>query len=56
MVDPAMVVGPPVDMEEGPLHRLEERTGLRVHAFPKEREYFVGLRLLADTGEDDDTE
>ena len=26
------------------------------HAFPKEREYFVGLRLLADTGEDDDTE
>jgi DNA-binding Lrp family transcriptional regulator len=38
------------------LDRIETLTGLRVHAFPKEREYFVGLRLLADNGEDDDTE
>lgn len=27
------------------LARIAERTGLQVHAFPKEREYFVGLRL-----------
>jgi DNA-binding Lrp family transcriptional regulator len=27
------------------LARIAEATGLRVHAFPKEREYFVGLRL-----------
>ncbi|MEQ1806175.1 MAG: Lrp/AsnC family transcriptional regulator, partial [Burkholderiaceae bacterium] len=27
------------------LARVARLTGLRVHAFPKEREYFVGLRL-----------
>ena len=27
------------------LERIEALTGLKVHAFPKEREYFVGLRL-----------
>lgn len=35
------------------LRSIGERTGLQVHAFPKEREYFVGLRLRAgseDTG------
>jgi len=31
------------------LDRVEALTGLTVHAFPKEREYFVGLRLQADT-------
>ena len=31
------------------LDRVESLTGLEVHAFPKEREYFVGLRLRADT-------
>lgn len=30
------------------LQRIEALTGLKVHAFPKEREYFVGLRLQAD--------
>ncbi|MDH5206163.1 MAG: AsnC family transcriptional regulator [Hylemonella sp.] len=37
------------------LRSIRERTGLQVHAFPKEREYFVGLRLRAgneDTGHD----
>ena len=34
------------------LDRIETLTGLRVHAFPKEREYFVGLRLRAGTGND----
>lgn len=29
------------------LQAIEARTGLAVHAFPKEREYFVGLRLSA---------
>lgn len=29
------------------LARIEQITGLTVHAFPKEREYFVGLRLAA---------
>jgi len=29
------------------LARIERITGLTVHAFPKEREYFVGLRLTA---------
>ena len=29
------------------LERIEQITGLTVHAFPKEREYFVGLRLTA---------
>jgi DNA-binding Lrp family transcriptional regulator len=29
------------------LDRVEALTGLKVHAFPKEREYFVGLRLTA---------
>lgn len=29
------------------LARIEETIGLEVHAFPKEREYFVGLRLPA---------
>ncbi len=29
------------------LARIETSTGLKVHAFPKEREYFVGLRLPA---------
>jgi DNA-binding Lrp family transcriptional regulator len=29
------------------LARIEAATGLKVHAFPKEREYFVGLRLPA---------
>jgi DNA-binding Lrp family transcriptional regulator len=29
------------------LERIERITGLKVHAFPKEREYFVGLRLKA---------
>ncbi len=29
------------------LARIAESTGLKVHAFPKEREYFVGLRLPA---------
>jgi hypothetical protein len=29
------------------LARVAEATGLEVHAFPKEREYFVGLRLPA---------
>ncbi|MGZ8259764.1 MAG: Lrp/AsnC family transcriptional regulator [Caldimonas sp.] len=29
------------------LARIAEATGLRVHAFPKEREYFVALRLPA---------
>ena len=27
------------------LARIAQATGLKVHAFPKEREYFVGLRL-----------
>jgi DNA-binding Lrp family transcriptional regulator len=31
------------------LDRVAALTGLAVHAFPKEREYFVGLRLRADT-------
>lgn len=30
------------------LQRIEALTGLKVHAFPKEREYFVGLRLQAE--------
>ena len=29
------------------LAHIEQLTGLKVHAFPKEREYFVGLRLTA---------
>jgi DNA-binding Lrp family transcriptional regulator len=29
------------------LARIAAATGLKVHAFPKEREYFVGLRLPA---------
>ncbi len=29
------------------LDRIGALTGLKVHAFPKEREYFVGLRLKA---------
>ncbi len=29
------------------LTRIEAATGLKVHAFPKEREYFVGLKLPA---------
>jgi siroheme decarboxylase len=29
------------------LTRIEKMTGLPVFAFPKEREYFVGLRLSA---------
>lgn len=29
------------------LQAIEAQTGLPVHAFPKEREYFVGLRLSA---------
>jgi hypothetical protein len=29
------------------LARIEQMTGLQVYAFPKEREYFVGLRLSA---------
>ena len=29
------------------LARIEAATGLKVHAFPKEREYFVGLKLPA---------
>jgi DNA-binding Lrp family transcriptional regulator len=29
------------------LRAIEDSTGLAVHAFPKEREYFVGLRLPA---------
>jgi DNA-binding Lrp family transcriptional regulator len=29
------------------LQAIEDSTGLEVHAFPKEREYFVGLRLPA---------
>jgi DNA-binding Lrp family transcriptional regulator len=29
------------------LERIEAATGLKVHAFPKEREYFVELRLPA---------
>ena len=34
------------------LARIAQATGLAVHAFPKEREYFVGLRLpnVADRG------
>lgn len=32
------------------LARIEAATGLKVHAFPKEREYFVGLRLPAASG------
>ena len=27
--------------------RIEEITGLTVHAFPKEREYFVEMKLAA---------
>jgi DNA-binding Lrp family transcriptional regulator len=34
--------------------RIEEQTGLKVHRFPKEREFFVGLRLTAE-GRDDAT-
>jgi hypothetical protein len=30
------------------LERVESLTALKVHAFPKEREYVVGLRLRAD--------
>ena len=32
------------------LARIAEATGLKVHAFPKEREYYVGLRLPAAVG------
>jgi len=32
--------------------RIEKQTGLTVHRFPKEREFFVGLRLAAE-GEGD---
>ncbi len=32
------------------LSRIERATGLKVHAFPKEREYFVELRLPAAAG------
>lgn len=32
------------------LERIEAATGLKVHAFPKEREYFVELRLPAAAG------
>lgn len=34
------------------LVRIEAATGLKVHAFPKEREYFVELRLPAAAGAD----
>jgi DNA-binding Lrp family transcriptional regulator len=34
------------------LARVAGRTGLAVHAFPKEREYFVELRLPASRAED----
>jgi DNA-binding Lrp family transcriptional regulator len=29
------------------ISRIETETGLRVHAFPKEREYFVEMKLMA---------
>ncbi len=29
------------------VHRIEQATGLTVHAFPKEREYFVEMKLQA---------
>jgi DNA-binding Lrp family transcriptional regulator len=35
------------------LARIAEATGLDVHAFPKEREYYVGLRLPAAAGAGD---
>ena len=36
------------DAAQVALQRVEALTGLKVHAFPKEREYFVGLRLQAE--------
>ena len=34
------------------LARIEAQTGLQVHAFPKEREFFVELRLPMQLGDD----
>lgn len=35
------------------LAAIEAETGLPVLAFPREREYFVGLRLAVESGDDD---
>lgn len=40
-----VVAAPSPEVARTVLHRIEQETGLTVLAFPKEREYFVELRL-----------
>ena len=42
------------ELAQAALDRIALQTGLPVHAFPKEREYFVELRLPLDAGQPDD--